>query len=241
MEVYCESAGEVAALIQQFGGREVTAKVAARAAAHTPRHDRMLAIPGSRLSVRVVAVEPPDVLQENELVIVPGRAFGTGEHATTRMCLALMAQAASKLAAGWRVLDLGSGSGILALAARQLGAASGEGWDYDPHATRTAKMNAKLNKIRGITFKTGEIAACEATPASFDVVVANVFSEVLCAEMPRMTQWLAPGGTLIVSGILAHQAKEVRRAGTRCGIRWTPTKSDHQWVALSGRKSQAKR
>ena len=115
----------------------------------------------------------------------------------------------------WNVLDLGTGSGILALAARQLGAKNALGLDNDRHAVRTARENAVLNGVaRGVKFRQADLLRrWEPDPTRpWAVVTANLFSNLLVALMPLMARALAPDGFLITSGILRTQAEEVQAA-----------------------------
>lgn len=235
MEVYCSTAKEVAALIEQFGGRDATQRIERRNARFAPVEDKQLVI-GRSFTVRILAEDPPpdQIASSKELWIRPARAFGTGEHATTRMCLEMLHQMAQPLpAGGWQMLDLGSGSGILALAARKFGARAAEGVDYDEFATKAARANGRLNRLRQVRFQTAELGAFEPhlTPP-VECVAANLFSEVLISHLPRMRQWLKPGGHLIVSGILREQAAGVEKAGERAGFEWQQQKNRGKWMAM---------
>src|SRR6202012_2096161 len=104
----------------------------------------------------------------------------------------------------WEMLDLGAGTGILALAARLLGARKTEAGDFDPHAVRTAKENARRNAIKGIAVKKLDVR--EWHPArTWDVVAANLFSDLLIEVAPKIVAAVAPGGRLVFSGILRTQ------------------------------------
>ncbi len=239
IEVYCHDPKEVAALIEQFGGRDATGRVAKLTARFAPVRDKVIKL-GGGFSLRILAGEsgPGGAPRFEELWIRPARAFGTGEHATTRMCLEALVEAAVERAGQpWRLLDLGSGSGILALAARRLGARTVEGIDYDEHATRAARENARLNQLRAVRFQTAGLG--EVTPLldlPVDVIAANLFSEVLIRHFDRMLRWLAPGGTLILSGILDEQTGEVETVGRTIGVQWDSRKTNGKWTALVGRK-----
>src|SRR5207253_8193948 len=112
------------------------------------------------------------------IFIPAGAAFGTGEHATTAISLRLLEEISRKMKPGWSMADLGTGSGILALAAKRFGAGQVVAIDLDPVAISTARANADLNEIRGIEFFVG--AVCSWRPTSkFDVIIANLFSELL--------------------------------------------------------------
>jgi len=101
-------------------------------------------------------------------------AFGTGEHPTTAMSLRLLEQLTRRWKRGWSVVDLGTGSGILALAAKRFGAGDVVGMDNDPTATSTAKSNARLNKIHGVVFRFGDVLKRE-WPRNADVITANLY------------------------------------------------------------------
>src|SRR5690606_17443386 len=143
-------------------------------------------------------------------VLVPaGMAFGTGEHATTSMCLRFLADVSKELGEQpWEALDLGNGSGILAIAARIFGAAAVEGCDFDPHAVRTAKENVRINGIKKV--RMARLDVTEWKPErTWDVVIANLFSGLLTAAAKPIARAVAPSGRLILSGILREQEAEV--------------------------------
>ena len=129
------------------------------------------------------------------------------------------------------VVDLGTGSGILALAAKCLGARKVVGIDNDPIAIRTAKQNALLNEIRGVKFRVADVRQWK-PGRGFDVVTANLFSDLLIEILPR----LRGSRRLILSGILRHQEKDVRRALTRIKAEVFEVRQRGKWVAiLAGR------
>lgn len=142
-------------------------------------------------------------IQGNKIVLEldPGLAFGTGSHPTTHLCLQWLSQ---KLVPGARVLDYGCGSGILAIAANLLGATEVWAVDIDEQAVRTTQINAQVN---GATVQAG---LPDAVPdGTFDVVVANILSSPLKVLAPLLAAKVAPGGYLVLSGILVEQAQEV--------------------------------
>ncbi len=158
-------------------------------------------------------------------------AFGTGRHATTAMSLRLLEESARAFPAGWTLLDAGSGSGILALAAKCLGAGSVLGFDHDPVAIKTARRNARRNGIKGVRFVTGDATTWE-SPARFDVLMANLYSEVLRAALPRLVRHLAPGGLAIFSGLLRAQEAAFVRVLRRAGLRPVTVRRRGKWIAL---------
>jgi ribosomal protein L11 methyltransferase len=165
------------------------------------------------------------------LALDPGMAFGTGLHPTTRLCLAaLEALADAGALAGARVLDVGCGSGILAIAAAKLGATSVLGVDTDPIAVEATIANASRNRLAGrILARQGSLPSGE---APFDVVLANLIASVLIALAPLLRAETRPGGTLLASGIFVDREGEVRDAFAAAGLDVTARMVEGEWVAL---------
>lgn len=136
----------------------------------------------------------------------PGLAFGTGTHPTTRMCLRWIARHADKAPSWTRVLDYGCGSGILAIGAALHGARSIDAVDIDPAAVSSTQANAAAN---GVTLRSGlpDMAA-----GSYPLVLANILASPLKLLAPLLCQHLAPGGDIVLAGILARQAEELKAA-----------------------------
>jgi ribosomal protein L11 methyltransferase len=165
------------------------------------------------------------------LALDPGMAFGTGLHPTTRLCLAALERLADGGAVeGRNVLDVGCGSGILAIAAIRLGASSALGLDTDPIAIEATSANARRNRIaRSVRAREGTLPTGE---GSFDVILANLIASLLVRLAPELRAELAPGGTLLASGIVADREAEVRDAFRRAGLRVTDRFAEGDWVAL---------
>lgn len=166
------------------------------------------------------------------LELDPGLAFGTGSHPTTKLCMEWLE---AHPAPGQSVLDYGCGSGILAMVARKLGATKVAGVDIDPQAIESARDNATRNQVSDIEyFVPEEFAQSAHAEAKFDIVVANILSSPLKLMAPMLSGRVAPGGALILSGVLARQAEEVAAAYApfiKMGV-W----AEHEgWVALHGR------
>jgi ribosomal protein L11 methyltransferase len=149
---------------------------------------------------------PDDII----LHLDPGMAFGTGGHETTRLCLEMLEQIIDQLPTGRppAVLDLGTGSGILAMAAAQLGAGPIHAVDIDPQAVEVARENLAINNLT-------ERVECSSTPLealteTYDIILANILAEELVRLAPQLTERLAQGGRLILSGILAEKEALVR-------------------------------
>jgi ribosomal protein L11 methyltransferase len=169
--------------------------------------------------------EAPDA-QAINLTLDPGLAFGTGTHPTTRLCLEWLA---TELEAGASVLDYGSGSGILAIAAAMLGADRVVGTDVDPQAIDAARANAAHNRVAA-TF-----VLPDALPAgAFDVVVANILANPLRLLAPALAARVRAGGRVVLSGVLASQASDVAAAYAPWFIIHVWKSGDDGWVALSG-------
>ena len=164
----------------------------------------------------------PDAIN---LVIDPGLAFGTGTHPTTRLCLAWLD---ANLRGGARVLDYGCGSGILGIAAIKLGAAHATGVDIDPLALLAARHNAMQNQVH-IEF----VAAESGPPEPADIVLANILANPLKLLAPLLARLTRAGGRILLSGVLAHQAREVEDA-YRAAFELAPLRHEDGWVLISG-------
>ena len=170
---------------------------------------------------------PGDVV----LSLDPGMAFGTGLHPTTRLCLAALETLADEgLVAPARVLDVGCGSGILAIAAAKLGARDLLGVDTDPIAVESTLANARLNGLtRRIRVRRGSVPTGE---RPFDLVLANLIASLLVQLAPLLRAELAPGGRILASGIFRDREGDVvaafGAAGLTLGRRW----AEEDWVAL---------
>ncbi len=168
------------------------------------------------------------------LKIDPGAAFGTGTHATTAMCLALLDQFA---APGQTVLDIGCGSGILSIAAVLLGAERATGIDIDPVAVKVAQENAALNGLSAKTeFLVGNLN--KEITNRYSVVCANIVADVIMALAPDVPGLLVPGGRFLCSGIIDSRAEEVRAALLQAGLQITNTVTESNWVAFAAAVAQ---
>ena len=170
---------------------------------------------------------PDDVV----LAIDPGMAFGTGLHPTTRLCLvALERLADAGRMTGARVLDVGCGSGILAIAAVRLGAAGAVGVDTDPIAIESTLANARRNRLAPrIRASVGSLPTGE---PPFDVIAANLIAGVLVQIAAQLAAELAAGGRLVASGIFVDREGEVRHAFEAAGLAVTERTAEGDWVAL---------
>ncbi|MDE1171656.1 MAG: 50S ribosomal protein L11 methyltransferase [Verrucomicrobium sp.] len=171
------------------------------------------------------------------LVIPAGIAFGTGQHATTGMLLRSLAS----LSGAWperRVLDAGTGSGILALAMRRLGAGKVEAFDYDPTAVRVARENEHANFPHpAVAWAERDVLRWKAPQNGYDVICANLYSELLVAAALRLAGALKPGGSLFLSGVLRDQIPDVDRAFAKAGLPPLSWKKRGKWAMASARKA----
>jgi len=176
---------------------------------------------------------PPGVV---EVVLDPGMAFGTGTHPTTALCLAALDELLATTP-GVAVLDVGTGSGLLAIAAQKLGAGRVAATENDPVALRVAAENAARN---GIALELGLVAP-DVVEGQFPIVVANILANTLVELAPGIAARLAPGGALLLSGILAGQEHEVRGAYLAQGLAADPSRerSQAEWRLLALRRPRA--
>jgi ribosomal protein L11 methyltransferase len=202
---------------------------------------------GRRLVIRPTwrhhRARPDDVV----VALDPGMAFGTGLHPTTRLCLAALEGLADggavsaddrsggrlparDLRAGGRVLDVGCGSGILAIAAARLGARRVLGVDTDPIAVEATAANAELNGLGALIEARHGSLPTGAGP--FDVVLANLIASLLVELAPALRDELRPGGILLASGIFVDREAEVRGAFEAAGLAVDDRTADGDWVAL---------
>ncbi len=163
------------------------------------------------------------------LFIDPGMAFGTGHHETTRSCLVLMERYSGKAGKG-RFLDLGTGTGLLAIAALKLGYKKVTAVDTDPLSIEAVTRNLELNQATGgIELMRGSLARVHGT---FDIIVANIISGVLVRLAPDLSSCISPAGLAILSGILAEQSDEVVAAYEHSGLTVRELYPDGKWVSI---------
>lgn len=166
------------------------------------------------------------------LIIDPGMAFGTGHHGTTRSCLVLMERYAPAVARE-RFLDLGTGTGLLAIAARALGFKAVIGVDIDPLAIEASRRNIQLNRTEGIELIEGAISAAAGT---YDMITANLISGTLVELADEIAARSGPSGIVIMSGILDGQDQEVEAAAEKAGLHCAERLRDGKWVTLAFRR-----
>jgi ribosomal protein L11 methyltransferase len=164
------------------------------------------------------------------IVIPPSMGFGTGHHATTRMCLAALQSIDLR---GKFVLDVGTGSGLLAIAAGKLGAARALGIDDDADAIAAARENLDFNAAAGVEFVVRDLMKEPLPPA--DVVLANLTGALLVRAAARLANAVRPSGVLILSGVLATEGDEVRRAFAN--LTTVTDVQEDEWLGITLRSS----
>lgn len=191
-----------------------------------------------RLLVQPSWSESTDVGPDDFVITLdPGRAFGTGQHETTQLCLAALDRLVRP---GEAVLDVGTGSGILALAAARLGAARVDALDTDPVAVAAARENAALNGLGDrVNALEGSLGATWpwAKPArgAYDCVVMNISLEAVTGLLPDAAGALRPGGVLVAGGFLAEAVPQVEAAARASGLHDVVSEIDGEWGAVTGR------
>lgn len=170
------------------------------------------------------------------VILDPGLSFGTGQHPTTSFCLGEIVRTAHKNAHPTKVksfLDIGTGSGILAIAAAKLGYAPVHAFDFDPESVRVAKENTRKNRVdTKIKLTRGDITKQPLkSPRQYDLVCANLISNLLIAEKRRIVNRLKPGGTLVLAGILAVEFGQVQRAFEPLKLKLVAKRVENEWCS----------
>jgi ribosomal protein L11 methyltransferase len=186
--------------------------------------------------------------RKNQAVVIldPGLSFGTGQHPTTEFCLREIVAAVGRPpqipkkmkdaalcrgAATKSFLDIGTGSGILAIAAAKLGFRPVRAFDFDHEAVRVARANARVNGVaRKLKISRGDVAKLSMSPSRrFDLICANLISNLLIAERRRIAAQLNPGGILVLAGILKSEFAEVQKEFEFLGLKLVSAKSEKEW------------
>ncbi len=163
------------------------------------------------------------------LTIDPKMSFGTGHHETTRLMLQIMEP---RIGQGSTVLDVGTGTGVLAIAAVRLGAASATGVDIDEWSYQNAMENAAANGVAGrVTILRGELA--DVPPGRFDIVAANIQRSVIQPLLPALCERLTPGGALLLSGLLDIEREAMQASFGRLGLAVVEERRELEWVAYA--------
>jgi ribosomal protein L11 methyltransferase len=202
-----------------------------------PDEDWVARSQASLRAVRIgdIVVAPPwdvpdaDVADTDVIVIRPSMGFGTGHHATTRLCLAVLQDLDLR---GRRVIDVGTGSGLLAIAASRLGAADVVGIDEDADAFHAAQENASLNPAAAVTLRHVDVRRVSLEP--FDVVVANLTGALLRDAAPRLQDLATASGYLVVSGFIAAEERDVISAYSKFTI--AARAEEDEWLCVTLRR-----
>lgn len=161
----------------------------------------------------------------------PGLAFGTGTHETTRLCASLLER---YLRPGDRMLDVGTGSGILAICGALLGASEGKAYDIDPVAVRVAKENMEENHVSNVECGVSDLLSdVDLSGGPFRVVTANIVADIIIRMAPDIRPYLTDDAVYITSGIINERAEEVRAAMTENGYRVVEERHDGGWTAFA--------
>ena len=168
-----------------------------------------------------------------KLILDPGLAFGTGGHETTSLCLEALDE---RVRGGERVLDIGTGSGILAIAALKLGAGNAEGVDIDPVAVRTAGENAALNGVADkLTVLVGDLS--DKASGRYDIITANIVANAIISLAPAVPGLMAENATFIASGIIDSRKDEVIAGLEKAGLSVVEVKEKRGWECIVCKKA----
>ncbi len=238
LQIYCSNMAEAEAIKEQFGGSVRQMKDADWN--KTPEPPRPLKVRDVLLVTAETGKKELTLLQKahpnRQLIIIPPEmAFGTGDHATTSTCLRFLVDISrERKGESWTMADLGTGTGLLAIAASKLGASEVWGCDFDPFAVAVAIRNAERNATPGIAMKNQDVLKWKPRKKGYNVVAANLFSTVLIEAWPVIANSLAKGGDLVVSGILASQAWDVFEAAAKQGLGFSKIVRKGKWVTARG-------
>jgi ribosomal protein L11 methyltransferase len=161
-------------------------------------------------------------------VLDPGLSFGTGQHPTTRFCLEQVVAFRDKRMKQ-SLLDVGTGSGILALAAAKLGYSPVRAFDFDPAAVRIARANAVRNRAADrVRFDRKDVTQAK-SDSRYDLICANLLADLLVAERDRLLAWLKPGGRLVLAGILRSQFRNIQVTYEEAGLNLISHDAQKEW------------
>ncbi len=170
--------------------------------------------------------------RDGEIIVKmdPGMAFGTGTHETTRLVMRLMQD---EIHGGERVLDVGTGSGILSICASKLGAKWVNAYDIDPVAVKVARENAVADGCENITVGVSDLLrGVDRSAGKYDFCVANIVADIIIRMLPDIDGYLTDTAPLILSGIIEPRADEVRQKATQCGFAIIKEAKENDWIAM---------
>jgi ribosomal protein L11 methyltransferase len=237
LKVYCSSEKEAKAIVGQFGGsvrKMRNADWTVAASVEPPllkiRDAILVTSESDEKKLAKIRRQHP----KRALISIPAEmAFGTGDHATTSTCLRMLVDISRDRNPGWSVADLGTGTGLLVIAAKKLGAGDAYACDFDPFSVKATQGNLDRNSIIGVKLEEKDVLHWKPRK-KYDVVVANLFSTILIQAFPVIAQLVKPGGELVISGILASQAWDVFTAAAAHGFGFPVVVRKGKWVTARG-------
>ncbi len=233
LEIFDITEADSVILLKSFGGEVRNLKHSTADWVRTFVLKKPISIRG-RLQIVNAEPDPDSPLDVKTIYIPANLAFGTGEHATTAGCLRLLADIAPKNNR-WDFMDAGTGTGILAIAATRLGANRVLAFDFDPTAIRVAKVNARLNKAPDIRIFRADVLSYE-PEGLFDIVAANLYSDLFRKAAAHLWPALKPFGKLIVSGLTLDQVENVANRIRETGGEIELKRARGKWVTLLARR-----
>lgn len=237
VKVYCSTKKDADNIVKQFGGstRIVKDQEWMKPAATPPPlkiRDQFL-VTSSSDAAYLTKLQNSN--KKRQIISIPAElAFGTGDHATTSTCMRFLCDVAKTHKQNWTCADLGTGTGLLAIAAKKLGAGDTYACDFDPFSVKVTQENILRNHVSDIEVAERDVLKWK-PKKKYDVVLANLFSTVLIEAFPVLAKLVKPGGDLIISGILAAQAWDVITAGTEQGFGFPTVIKKGKWVTAHGK------
>jgi len=241
IEVYCDDKNDAQKNLNEFGGNvsELKIKDWAKMNASSDR-------PPIKIRDRLIITdkdEPKEIkkiydrFEGRDVISIPAAlAFGTGDHETTSTCLRLLVDLAkeyNKSNEDWSLCDIGTGTGILAIAAKMLGSKMVECFDFDSTAISIAKRNISKNQMPGIVIYEADLFEWEPKKKKcWDIITANIFANVLNANLSKIFNALAPGGNLILSGILREHENSVIESAQKTSLTNPIIYRKGKWVSM---------
>jgi ribosomal protein L11 methyltransferase len=245
VEAFCEKKKDSDAIAKIFGGSVRKVKME-NWAAMAPDPSEPILIRDQLVICDAVTPKAIKAIEktypDRHIVAIPADlAFGTGHHATTATVLRQITDLAAswnKQGQPWTVCDLGCGTGILGIAARKLGASKVWGCDFDPLAIKVAKGNIERNSVDKVTFVKGDVLTWQ-PKQQWDLVLANIFYDVLTLSFEKIVSAMKPDGSVMVSGILKSYSEDCLKSGRAAGIEWEHVLCKAgKWVTAIGRKAK---
>jgi ribosomal protein L11 methyltransferase len=196
---------------------------------------------GSSLMIKPSWSKQKPKARQAVVILDPGLSFGTGQHATTSFCLKEIVAAARKTSRPLSLLDAGCGSGILAISAAKLGYRPVEAFDFDPVAVRIARKNCRSNRVEkrvDVTRRDLTTVPLESRKR-FDVICANLISDLLISERNKLLNRLAPEGVIVLAGILETEFAKVRACYENAGLLLVRSRVEREWQSGAFRRDKA--